>query len=146
MKQKGQAVVEFAFVAPILIVMFLSILYLGIMFMDYIQYSNAARDAARDISTQIELNARNKLTEKINRQDKETLRRYAAPLTNLYSAYWDVIYLKDDNTETTEASEGVDVRVNISLTRGSLPPLLEALPILPRDLKEISYKMRLEKY
>ena len=52
MRQKGQTLVEFAFVVPILIFLFLSIMYLGIMFMEYLQYSNAARDAARDIATQ----------------------------------------------------------------------------------------------
>ena len=156
MRQKGQAVVEFAFVVPFLILLFMGILYLGIMFMDYIQYSNAARAAARDIATQIEDSKRYELTEKINGQDKATLSHYASPLTNLYSAYWDVIFLTSDyngkttepayNGESTEPEKGVDVRVSISLRRGSLPPLLESVNLLPVDLKEITYKMRLEKY
>ena len=50
MRQKGQTLIEFAFVAPIVVFLFLSILYFGTMFMEYIQYNNAARDAARAVA------------------------------------------------------------------------------------------------
>ena len=52
MKQKGQGIVEFALVVPMLAALGIAIVYVGIMFLDYTQYSNAARDAARDISIQ----------------------------------------------------------------------------------------------
>jgi Flp pilus assembly protein TadG len=52
MKQKGQGIVEFALVVPMLAALGIAIVYIGIMFLDYTQYSNAARDAARDISLQ----------------------------------------------------------------------------------------------
>ena len=47
-RQKGQALVEFAFVLPILLTIVFMILYGGIMFVDYLTLSNTARSSARD--------------------------------------------------------------------------------------------------
>ena len=52
MKEKGQAMVEFAVILPFMIALSVAIIYLGALFLDYTQYSNAARDIARDISLQ----------------------------------------------------------------------------------------------
>ena len=150
MKQKGQAVVEFAFVLPLLIFLFLCVLYLGITFMDYIQYSNAARAAARDISIQVDatnsnpVRSRDTLAALINNQDSKTIGRYASPLTNLYSPYWDVMFLDKAGKETTEAAKGDAVQVTISLERGDLPLVLENLGVIPRELRPIRYIMRME--
>lgn len=150
MRQRGQAAVELAFVLPLLIFLFLCIFYLGIMFMDYIQYSNAARAAARDLSIQVDYtNAnpsvkRDQLAEKINNQDSKAIKSYVTPLTSLYSAYWDVMFLDENGDETSEAAKGVEVKVTISLERGDLPTVLENLHVIPRALKPIQYKMRME--
>ncbi len=150
MRQRGQAAVELAFVLPLLIFLFLCIFYLGIMFMDYIQYSNAARAAARDISIQVDYtNAnpsvkRDQLAEKINNQDSKAIKSYVTPLTSLYSAYWDVMFLDENGDETSEAAKGVEVQITISLERGDLPTVLENLHVIPRALKPIQYKMRME--
>lgn len=141
---------EFAFVLPLLIFLFLCILYLGITFMDYIQYSNAARAAARDLSIQIDYTntnpsrTRDKLAERINNQDSDAIKSYVTPLTSLYSPYWDVMFLDADGNITSEADKGVEVQVTISLERDDLPIVLENLHILPRELKPIQYKMRME--
>ena len=50
MRQRGQAAVELAFIAPMFFLIFFSVIYAGILFMDYLQFSNAARAAARDIT------------------------------------------------------------------------------------------------
>lgn len=150
MRQRGQAAVELAFVLPLLIFLFLCIFYLGIMFMDYIQYSNAARAAARDLSIQVDYtNAnpsvkRDELAEKINNQDSKAIKSYVTPLTSLYSAYWDVMFLDENGDETSEAAKGVEVQVTISLERGDLPTVLENLHVIPRALRPIQYKMRME--
>ena len=150
MRQRGQAAVELAFVLPLLIFLFLCIFYLGIMFMDYIQYSNAVRAAARDISIQVDYtNAnpsvkRDQLAEKINNQDSKAIKSYVTPLTSLYSAYWDVMFLDENGDETSEAAKGVEVQITISLERGDLPTVLENLHVIPRALKPIQYKMRME--
>lgn len=150
MKQKGQAVVEFAFVLPLLIVLFLAVLYIGIMFMDYIQYSNAARAAARDLSIQVDATntnpskSRDQLAARINNQDTNALKKYASPLTSLYSPTWDVMFLDTNGNETSEAAKGIEVLVTIYLEREELPMVLENLNILPRELRAIQYKMRME--
>ena len=147
-RQQGQATVEFALVIPILIYLFVSIIYIGITFMDYIQYSNAARDAARDISLQAGSDSdaatlRNNLAEKINAQDSETLDRYAVQLTNLYSPTWSATFL-DSSGNTVTAAKASDIQISIELKRDALPTALENLNVLPKELKTINYKMALE--
>lgn len=147
-RQKGQATVEFALVIPILIYLFVSIIYIGITFMDYIQYSNAARDAARDISLQAGTTSdaaalRNNIANKINAQDSDTLDRYAVHLTNLYSPTWSATFLDSDGGEVS-AAKASDIQISIALKRDDLPPALESLNILPKELKTINYKMSLE--
>lgn len=148
-RQKGQAMIEFALVVPIVIFLFLSILYIGIMFMDYLQYSNAARDAARDISLQTGTAydaaiLRTNLASKINSQNTELLNRYAVQLTNLYSAKWSASFL-DSSGNSVNAANASDVQISITLKRDALPGPLENLHILPTELKTINYKMALEK-
>ena len=147
-RQRGQATVEFALVIPILIYLFVSILYIGITFMDYIQYSNAARDAARDISLQAGTTSdaatlRKNLAAKINSQDSDTLDRYAVSLTNLYSPTWSATFL-DAYGDEVSAEKAADVQISIALKRDALPTALENLNILPKELKTINYKMSLE--
>jgi Flp pilus assembly protein TadG len=45
MKQKGQGIIEFALIVPLLIAVGIAVVYVGIMFLDYTQYSNAASTA-----------------------------------------------------------------------------------------------------
>jgi len=51
-KQRAQTVVEFAFVAPVLIVLVLGVLGIGRAFYTYIDIANAARAGARFATTQ----------------------------------------------------------------------------------------------
>lgn len=156
-KQNGQTMIEFALVLPFFIFMFLSVLYIGIMFLDYTQYSNAARDAARDISTQsgsrntdgtvkdTPLKQRLAIVDKLTKKNDGS--KYASPLTSLYSAKWTAV-LTDKNGNTTRTDSGttaaVDVKVTIELKRDDLPEALENWEILPHELKAIEYKMKLE--
>ncbi len=45
--QKGQSIVEFAFILPILVLFLIGLMYFGLMFSNYIALNNIARDAAR---------------------------------------------------------------------------------------------------
>lgn len=45
--QKGQSIVEFAFVLPILVLFLIGLMYFGLMFSNYVALNNIARDAAR---------------------------------------------------------------------------------------------------
>ena len=51
-KQKGQAIVEFALVFPLMLLFLWGILYGGLLFKDYLTLSNLARDSARTASIQ----------------------------------------------------------------------------------------------
>lgn len=139
---KGQSIVEFALIVPMMIFMFLSIIYTGIAFLDYTQYSNAARDAARDISLSSD---KQTLVSRINAQNADQLKRYATQITDLYTATWHAEFLKSDGkTVATTQADAVDVRITIDLARDDLPSALESLHILPKNLKTISFKMSLE--
>ena len=48
LKQKGQAVIEFAVVLPLFVIFLFGIIYCGMLFYDYISLSNLARSAARE--------------------------------------------------------------------------------------------------
>ena len=137
-KEKGQAIVEFAIVVPMFIFLFLSVMYIGIMFMDYIQYSNAARAAARDISLQ-DNDAKTETVAKLNNQ--EGTEKYAVPLTKLYKAKWQAELKKNETGDTENLTE---VEIKIDLKREKLPEIFEKLGILPENLKTITYKTQLE--
>lgn len=122
MKQKGQGIIEFALVVPMLVALGVAIIYVGIMFLDYTQYSNAARDAARDISVQSEvINAdetyttaatfRQNIVDAINKgsgSDYESVvSRYEHPFTNIYKSQWNATFYKL-NTSTGKLDTGVD--------------------------------------
>ena len=49
-KQKGQAIVEFALVFPLMLLFLWVLLYGGLLFKDYLTLSNLARDSARTAS------------------------------------------------------------------------------------------------
>lgn len=51
-KQKGQAIVEFALVFPLMLLFLWGMLYGGLLFKDYLTLSNLARDSARMASIQ----------------------------------------------------------------------------------------------
>ena len=45
--QKGQSIVEFAFIVPILILFMIGLMYFGLMFSSYVSLNDIAREAAR---------------------------------------------------------------------------------------------------
>ncbi len=150
MKEKGQGLVEFAIIVPFLIALSIAIIYLGALFLDYTQYNNAARDAARDISLQAgtESNAatlRNSIVKSIKEQDPTTLAKYATPMTSLYKATWSVIFYNGTSTQST-ATNATDVEVTINLHLDKQAGgLLAEWGVLPSDLKPITFRMALEK-
>ena len=135
-KQKGQSLVEFAFILPGLLFIFLGLVYGGILFMDYIQYNNAARAIARDATFA--------KTEEMSEDALE--KKYFNPLTSLYQAKIKEIKPLDDGTA---------VKVTITLTRKEDLKLFSLLTsdsenekdkieFPPRKLKDIVYIMPIE--
>ena len=122
MKQKGQGIIEFAIIAPLLLAMGVAIVYVGIMFLDYTQYSNAARDAARDISIQtkfitdetLDPSSRSRKADAM-RQDiadalnggsnyENMVKKYQQPFTKIYEPTWHVQFYKWENNEFKKAN------------------------------------------
>lgn len=140
-KQRGQAVVEFAFVVPFLIFLFLALIYGGLLFMDYIQYNNAARAIARTAAfsskTEFDENDKEKFAaEKFN------------PLTSLYTAK--ISDLKKEKINDSNSNEITFVTVEIELERNKDLKLFhiltddEDIQFPPLHLKPITYTMPVE--
>lgn len=50
--EKGQDIVEFAFILPFFLLLIMGIVYVGFLFTDYLNLSNLARSSAREASIQ----------------------------------------------------------------------------------------------
>lgn len=145
MKQKGQGTVEFTMVFPFLLFLCLAVIYMGAMFVDYIQYNNAARDAARDVSLKQTVNSRATLMKDINDNGATAWKNYATPITGLYSPVMTVNFVDDAGTIVTSETNAVDVQVRILLTRTvKFSKAFEQFIVLPESFP-IVYRMKVEK-
>ncbi len=162
MRQKGQSIVEFAFIVPMIILLFLCIFYFGMMFMEYLRYSNAARTAARDISLIQHWDSssnltRSKAAEEIRNDDEDRLAKYYNKDImdmKLYEADWGAVFVDDEGNETeTETTNSTSVKITIDLYRKSKtgksedakPGFMGEFRILPAGLRTIEFTMKLEK-
>lgn len=144
-KQRGQAVVEFAFVVPFLIFLFLALVYGGLLFMDYIQYNNAARAIARAAAFEA-ANFEEGKTD-FDDSDKEKLAAEKFnPLTSLYTAEISTLQKNSSDSNPNEFT----VTVEITLTRNKDLKLFhiltddEDIQFPPKNLKPIVYTMPVE--
>lgn len=166
MRQKGQGIIEFAVIVPMLVALGISLVYVGIMFLDYTQYSNAARDAARDISLKVDSTSeRQAIVDAINADGQahqssdsfdhnSTVSRYQNPYTKIYKPIWSArFYDKDNKSSGVTASNAVDVEVTIELVLrnsdgssdgGTLTSWGVSWNIIPTSLKPVTYRMVLE--
>jgi Flp pilus assembly protein TadG len=138
LKQKGQAIIEFAVVLPLFVLFLFGIIYSGMLFYDYISLSNLARSAAREAA----------IVQTLDSDQIGTMERYYSDkannlLTSLYTPVPDTgktypfkIELKD-NTSDDDKSVEVSVKMQRNVSSG----LLEIF--LPEDYT-ITYIMRRE--
>ena len=142
MKQKGQALVGFAFVAMFLCLLLTGLIYGGFAYVDYLQYNNAARSIAREVAIQEE-SRREAVVAYFDGSSyppaSAALSEYIHPLTKLYTARFQVV-LEDDATADTAGKDLV--KVTISLTPSSNTPTGKQ-SFLP-SFGDINYTMRLE--
>lgn len=131
--QKGQATVEFAFVVSFFFMMCFGMIYGGILFMDYLQYNNAARMVARVIA--IEPNSDKRTEIATDFKDKNS--KYINPLTKLYSATPDVVI--DDKVENN-----VTVTIKLTLNEEGLLGILSRINFPPKNLTAVKVVMPLE--
>ena len=147
--QKGQSAVEFIAVLPFFFILVFAMLYIGMMFMDYIQFSNAARAAARDIAL-LSSNERDTVITKLNAQDEKIVERYAARLTKLYNPTFEVELESKpvgdaENPEDAglASTTSVSVTVNFERIDANFPSLLLKFEFPPKNLACVTYKMPL---
>ena len=132
-RQKGQTAVEFAIIAPIFFLICFAAIYAGITFMDYFNYNNYARMAARQISLADDKSEMiSKVIDKYKPEDDQS----------------DSLYSKTFNAkiETDETNvEEVVVEVTFELNKKGIPSILVEYGFPPEEFN-IVYKMPLEKY
>lgn len=137
LKQKGQAIIEFAVVLPLFVLFLFGIIYSGMLFYDYISLSNLARSAAREAA----------IVQDLNDQKISDIEGYYTPkanglITQLYVPKPEkegdpVFKVKLNPASGTETNPSVEV--TIRMERNVSSGLLEM--ILPEDYT-IIYIMR----
>lgn len=139
-RQYGQSAVEFALMAPIVFMMIFGMVWGGIMFMEYLHYSNAVRTAARVVAVADAEERKNAIII----QEKY--------LNDAYEKEISVKFYKPTANITLEPNEynPVDAVVNVTFvmedaTYNSLPNILKYLQFPPRSIKTLNYRMKLEK-
>lgn len=140
-RQHGQSAVEFALMAPIIFMMIFGMIYGGMMFMEYLHYSNAVRTAAREI-------AMKRTNDSIN----ETIADRKAWLENFYRDEVSIkLYTPTVNITpypVAKTDEAVVITVNFYMQDAefnSLPGILRFIEFPPRNIKTLEYRMRLER-
>ncbi len=120
-RQKGQSVVELAFVLPLIFMLLLYMIYGGFVFADYLQYNTAVREAAREIAVQSDADKRSRLVAVVN--GSNSANKYYKPLTNLYNPEFNAVV---ENENSTTEIGWVTVKVTLTCAKN--------LPFLPQTL------------
>ncbi|MBQ3367137.1 MAG: pilus assembly protein [Acidaminococcaceae bacterium] len=136
LKQKGQAVIEFAVVLPLFLLFLFGIIYSGMLFYDYISLSNLARSAAREAAI-----VQNLTPDKIG--EIETY--YSGMTTNLLTHLYepkpknagDSVFKVELNTPS---GEDPSIEVTVRMERNVSSGLLEI--VLPEDYTIIYFMRR----
>ena len=140
-KQRGQSAVEFAFIVPIALFIILGGIYGGILFMDYMNYSNTARQLARDATfKKVEEIYKPALDEDAAILYKPEL--YIVPKDDLKSVNGRLSTLALEPLNPQENSR----TVVILLTRKFNLGLFDFLNFPPESLKPIIYTMPVENH
>ena len=127
--------------APIVFMMIFGMIWGGIMFMEYMHYSNAVRTAARVIAVS-DLSTDAKKTKVL--QDQKTFLQQAYENEISVRLYNPIV---DVTTEQTETGEDAVVSVTLYMeyeTYATLPNILKTLQFPPRSIKALQYRMKLE--
>ena len=91
-RQRGQSVVEFALVAPMIMLLIFGAIYGGAMFIQFLNFNNEARTIARQIAVTTNADKRQELIDKCNDTKEEA-----------YGIYYVKLYAEpsEDGTEIT---------------------------------------------
>ena len=126
--QRGQASVEFALIGALFMFIVLGMIYGGILFMDYLQYNNAARAIAREVAF-------------TKNDDVEQLKaEYFHPITHLYTA---TLKQPEKNFDDNEKLKSVKVEITFEISQSL--GLIDFIHFPPKNLNPIIYTMPVEK-
>ena len=135
-RQRGQSAVEFALMAPIVFMLIFGLIWSGIMFMEYMHYSNAIRTAAREIAvsndTEDTIDKKKKWLEEL--YEKEISVKFYKPTVNI----------TQETASTDSTKQDVVVQVELYMkddVYNSLPNILKWLEFPPRSIKTLNYRM-----
>lgn len=148
-KQRGQSAIEFALMAPIIFMMIFGMIYGGIMFMEYMHYSNAVRTAARQIA--VVKNTTQRESMRKSQEDwlkqlwnEEVNIKFYTPTPTVTLVPTEVEVIEEDGVTTTKI-KGQDVVIDVTFEREkNLPVILEMIDFPPKTIKTIEYRMRVE--
>ncbi|WP_196591108.1 TadE/TadG family type IV pilus assembly protein [Pectinatus frisingensis] len=138
-QQTGQAIVEFALVLPILTMLLLAIIYLSMVFADYLTLSSIARDSARYAAVAADSTTTGEqIRTKYNQNNNPSL------ISSIYT--WNQNDTNDFNIAVNQSDGDPDntyVLVNLRATAANTAVYGNILT-LPSELK-VSCKMHQEK-
>ena len=145
-RQRGQSVVEFAFILPMFTLFLFGLIYGGTMFLQYLNLSNDARAEARRVAV-MTTTQRNSYfsaesitgypTGESDAKEFEGLKKFGS-FYNVTQKIW-VTTEEDDNTEL----EDVVVRVEFNRDNGDLPYVLSLFNWPPEEFA-MTYRMKIE--
>lgn len=136
-RQRGQSALEFALMAPLILLIVFGAIYGGIMFMQFLNYSNEARTIARQIAvapatsdTEGEKSKREQLIERYNSDVGEL---------GIYNVSVTTVLLKDNAVTANNSTDAEEVSVRFEFDHGKEFPF--GFP--PRHFAA-SYRMQVE--
>lgn len=140
--EKGQSLVEFCLIVPLFLLMIIGMIYGGFAYADYLQYSTAVREAARDIAIQ-DKDKREALLTGLSNNTAGTIGRYVDPLTTLYNPRFSVRMIEEDTPGSGE--EGSSVQTKMRFVEVSvILDLDKDVSILPERLGPLQCTMPIE--
>ncbi len=147
-RQRGQSALEFALMSPLILLIVFGAIYGGIMFLQFMNYSNEARTIAREIavaSTTPGIDGKSERTKKVERYNGVAANSEGEILGGIYKVTLTTTLLKKDETTeelvptTSNDTEADEVGVRFEFDHGHDFPF--GFP--PRTFAA-SYRMQLE--
>lgn len=139
-KQRGQAIVEFAFMTPLLFLFIFGMIYGALIFMDYLDFSNQARTEARKIAVMDQ----EKRKEKFAKSADDGTSSYSKAYETKFASFYQVTQTISLDPANSDKPTDVVVRVDFTRDNSDLPNVLRLTGFPPETIRPIEYRMKLE--
>lgn len=136
-KQRGQALIEFALMTPLICLMIFGMIYGAVIFMDYLNFSNDARTVARQYAVMSEEDRNNQFADSSG--DGAT---YNKTYENKFASFYNVT--RTISLEPVDSPVDVVVKVDFVRSNNDLPNVLRWIGFPPEKIRPIEYRMKLE--